>query len=208
VSPARRLLVASHNPAKAGEIAQILRNEGLEFAVLSLEEFPHIALPPESGSTFPANAAAKARYAAETAGLPALADDSGLEVDALDGEPGVRSARYLGESATDEDRCDKILQLLRGVQDDRRLARFRCAAAYTEPDGDVLLAEGACSGRIARERVGRGGFGYDPIFIPDGETRTMAQLTPDQKHAISHRGRALRLLARLIRDRLPRNGLG
>jgi len=208
VSPAHRLLVASHNPAKAGEIAQILRNEGLEFAVLSLQELPDISLPPETGSTFAANAAAKAKHAAEAAGIPALADDSGLEVEALDGEPGVRSARYLGASATDEDRCEKILQLLRGVPDDRRLARFRCAAAYAESDGDVLLAEDACSGRIARERVGRGGFGYDPIFIPDGETRTMAQLTPDQKHAISHRGRALRLLARLIRKHLAEGRSG
>ena len=208
MSPAHRLLVASHNPAKAGEIAQILRNEGLEFAVLSLQELPDISLPPETGSTFAANAAAKAKHAAEAAGIPALADDSGLEVEALDGEPGVRSARYLGASATDEDRCEKILQLLRGVPDDRRLARFRCAAAYAEPDGDVLLAEDACSGRIARERVGRGGFGYDPIFIPDGETRTMAQLTPDQKHAISHRGRALRLLARLIRKHLAEGRSG
>jgi len=126
VSPARRLLVASHNPAKAGEIAQILRNEGLEFAVLSLEEFPHIALPPESGSTFPANAAAKARYAAETAGLPALADDSGLEVDALDGEPGVRSARYLGESATDDEVREAYRRLAREHHPDtKRTARTR-----------------------------------------------------------------------------------
>lgn len=208
MTESRRLLVGSRNPAKAAEIAQILRDEGIEFAVVGLAEFPDISLPPETGSTFAANAAAKAKHAAEAAGLPAVADDSGLEVEALDGAPGIMSARYLGERATDEERSRKILELLADLPDHRRRARFRCAAAYAEPDAEALLAEGVCQGRIARQPVGRGGFGYDPIFIPDGEARTMAQLTSAQKHDISHRGRALRLLARLIREHLAEDRSG
>jgi XTP/dITP diphosphohydrolase len=183
-------------------MAGILSAEGLEFEVVSLADFPQVTLPAETGRTFAENAILKAAYAAEATRLPAVADDSGLEVDALEGEPGIRSARYVAEDAADEDRCEKVLGLLRAVPDDSRTARFRCAAAYAEPSGATLLAEGTCEGRIARQPRGSGGFGYDPIFVPEGETRTMAQLSPDQKHAISHRGRAFRELARLLRERL------
>jgi len=202
VSQPPRLLVASHNRAKAHEIARILTEERLSFEVLSLADRPDIALPPETGTTFADNAVQKARHAARAAHLPAVADDSGLEVEALDGEPGIRSARYAGDDATDEQRYRKILDLLRDVPDDRRQARFVCAAAYAAPDGASLLAEGTCEGRIAHAHAGAGGFGYDPIFIPEGHTVTMAQLTPEQKDALSHRGRAFRLLARLIGDHL------
>lgn len=197
-----RLVVASHNRAKAAEIQRILSDEGLEFDVVSLADFPEIELPPETGRTFGENAMLKAAHAAEATGLPAVADDSGLEVDALDGAPGIHSARYGGEGASDRDRYEKVLRLLRDIRDESRTARFRCAAAYAEPSGATVLAEGTCEGRIAREPAGSGGFGYDPIFVPQGETRTMAELTPDQKHAISHRGRAFRELARLLQERV------
>lgn len=196
-----RLVVASLNRAKAREIARILRDEELEFEVVSLADFPELSLPPETGSTFAANAVAKARHVAERTGLAAIADDSGLEVDALGGEPGIRSARFAGEGATDQDRSCKVLCLMGDVPDDRRRARFRCAAAFAAPEGDELLAEGVCEGRIAVEAAGTGGFGYDPIFVPDGHECTMAQLTAEEKHAISHRGRALRRLAELLRGR-------
>lgn len=198
----RRLVVASRNRAKAAEIAQILAEEGLGFKIISLADLPEVVLPTETGETFAANAVEKAKAAARATGLPAIADDSGLEVDALGGEPGIRSARYAGEQAGDADRYRKVLGLMAEVPDGRRGARFRCAAAYAEPEGKVLLAEGACEGRIAQRPAGAGGFGYDPIFIPEGCDVTMAQLTPTHKHRISHRGRALRLLANLIRERL------
>ena len=198
----RRLVVASLNRAKAGEIVRILRDEGVGFEVASLAEFPGVELPPETGSTFAANATAKAKHAAEITGLPAIADDSGLEVDALGGEPGIRSARFAGDGASDEDRYRKVLELMGEVADDCRSARFRCAAAFATPEGEVLLAEGKCDGRIAREPAGTGGFGYDPIFVPEDHTCTMAQLSDAQKHAISHRGRALRRLARLLREHM------
>jgi XTP/dITP diphosphohydrolase len=198
-SPGGRLLVASLNRTKAREIARILRDEKLDFEVLSLADFPNVTLPPETGATFAANARAKASHAARATGIPSIADDSGLEVDALRGEPGIRSARFAGEGASDEDRFRKVLGLMENVPDDRRRARFRCAAAFAAPNGDELLAEGVCEGRIARTAAGTGGFGYDPIFIPEGYQCTMAQLTAEQKHAISHRGRALRRLAGLLR---------
>ena len=190
-----RVVVASLNRAKAREIAEILAAEGLGLEVVALADFPDVALPPETGESFAANALLKARAAAQGTGLPAIADDSGLEVDALGGEPGVMSARYAGEGAGDADRYRKVLALLADVPDARRTARFRCAAAFVSPEGVELLAEGTCEGRLAREPTGAGGFGYDPIFVPEDYTVTMAQLTPEQKHAISHRGRAFRALA-------------
>ena len=202
MSNRKRLVVASRNRAKAAEIAQILADQGLGFEVVSMADFPDLQLPPETGATFASNAAMKAKQAAQATGLPAIADDSGLEITALGGEPGIRSARYAGEDATDEDRSRKVLALVADVPGHRRRARFRCAAAYAEPEGEVMLAEGTCSGRISREPEGTGGFGYDPIFIPDGYSLTMAQLTPAQKHSISHRGRAFRLLAQMIREHL------
>jgi XTP/dITP diphosphohydrolase len=198
---ASSILIASRNRAKAAEIAAILRCEGLDFEFVTLADFPDLASPPEAGRTFAENALAKARAAASAAGLPAVGDDSGLEVEALGGEPGVMSARYAGPRATDRERWEKVLGLLGEVPDEKRSARFRCAAAHAAPDGETLLAEGTIEGRIAREPAGTGGFGYDPIFIPEGETRTMAQLTPAEKHAVSHRGRAFRALAKMIGKR-------
>jgi len=203
-----RLVVASLNRAKAAEIARILSDEGVDFEVLSLADFPQVELPPETGEMFAENALAKARHAAAALGMAAAADDSGLEVEALGGAPGVLSARYAGEDASDQDRCRKLLAEMIDVPHDRRAARFHCAAAYATPEGQVLLAEGTCAGAIAREPAGSGGFGYDPIFIPQGEERTMAQLTSAEKHAISHRGRAFRKLAKLIREQLGTAGSG
>jgi XTP/dITP diphosphohydrolase len=196
-----RLLLASQNRAKAAEIACILSKAGLRAEVLTLADFPGITLPPETGRTFADNALEKARHAAAATSLPSIADDSGLEVDALDGKPGLLSARYAGKGASDADRNAMVLDQIRDIPAERRTARFRCAAAYAEPGGFTLLAEGACEGRIALAPSGSGGFGYDPIFIPEGEERTVAQLSPAEKHDISHRGRAFRKLAELLRAR-------
>ncbi len=197
-----RLVVASLNPAKRREIAEILAAERLDAEVLGLaDSFPGLALPPETGSTFVENALLKAAIGRRPEiGLPAIADDSGLEVDALDGEPGIFSARYPHPDASDEERCAAILERLRGVPPERRTARFRCAAVFVTPEGETLLAEGICEGAIAERPAGSGGFGYDPIFVPQGCETTMAQLTPEQKHTVSHRGRAFRALAKKIRE--------
>jgi XTP/dITP diphosphohydrolase len=196
-----RVVLASLNRAKAREIGQILGAEGLAVEIVSLSEFPTVALPPETGCTFLENALLKARAAAQATGLPALADDSGLEVETLGGEPGVRSARYAGEGATDEDRLRKLLARLQGVPQSERSARFRCAAVYAEPGGQAVTAEGAVEGRIAAAARGTGGFGYDPVFIPECHSQTMAELAPVRKDALSHRGRAFRALAALLRSR-------
>jgi XTP/dITP diphosphohydrolase len=200
--------VASLNRAKVKEIARILRDEGLDFEVLSLADFPEVAPPPETGDTFAANAVSKARSATRATGLAAIADDSGLEVDGLGGKPGIWSARCAGEEASDEDRYRKVLDLMRDVPDGRRRGRFRCAAAFVSPGAEELLADGVCEGHIARQPAGTGGFGYDPIFVPEGYTCTMAELTAEQKHAISHRGRALRRLAELIGKRVGADTVG
>jgi XTP/dITP diphosphohydrolase len=199
VSQTHRLVVASLNRAKAREIARILREEGLGLQVVSLADFPGANLPEECGASFAENAVAKAEHAARATELPAVADDSGLEVEALGGEPGILSARYVGKGASDAERCRKVLDLMREVPEGRRQARFRCAAAFATPEGEVLVADGTCEGRIVREPAGGGGFGYDPIFVPDGYGVTMAELTPEQKDGISHRGRALRELAKMMR---------
>jgi XTP/dITP diphosphohydrolase len=195
-----RIVVASFNRAKTKEVLEIVEAAGLDAEVLSLADIPNASLPPEKGATFAENAGAKARAAAQLTGYPAVADDSGLQVDALGGEPGVHSARYLGGEASDEERYISLLKRLEEVTDERRGARFHCAAAYADPGGEEMVAEGVCEGRIARQARGEGGFGYDPIFIPEGYSVTMAQLTPQQKHAISHRGRALRALMRMIAE--------
>jgi XTP/dITP diphosphohydrolase len=184
-----RLVVASRNEHKLGELAGLLA--GHELARLP----PDVALPPETGDTFAANALIKARAAATATGAAALADDSGIEAAALGGAPGVRSARFAGEHATDE---QNLAKLMRDVPDegDRRVA-YVCVLAFVEPGGDERLFEGRCEGTLAREQRGRGGFGYDPAFVPDEDAggRTMAELDPAEKDAISHRGRAARALA-------------
>jgi XTP/dITP diphosphohydrolase len=146
---------------------------------------------PETGATFTENARIKASAYAEASGVLTLADDSGLEVDALGGAPGVYSSRYAGPGASDEDRYRKLLAELGGTPDEARTARFRCVVAVAAPGGDVRTAEGACEGRIGRAPRGENGFGYDPVFIVEGRGQTMAELTAGEKNALSHRARAL-----------------
>jgi XTP/dITP diphosphohydrolase len=198
------LLVATHNPGKLEEFRRLVGSG--EFRLVGACE---LALPEvvEDGETFEANAIRKAQHLATLSGRITIADDSGLEVDALGGAPGVWSARFAG-SAGPEANVRKLLAALEGVPPERRTARFRCVLAVADPagplGGEVLLAVGTCEGRIAVAPRGHGGFGYDPVFIPEGEERTMAELSPEAKDALSHRGRAWRALAPRITTYLAR----
>jgi XTP/dITP diphosphohydrolase len=189
-----RLLLASGNPGKLRELRAIL--EGLPVELVGLAE-AGAGEPPEvteTGATFLDNALEKARAYAAWSGLAAVADDSGLEVDALGGAPGVRSARYAGEGAGDRANLDKLLAELDGVPPERRSARFRCAAVLLDPKLGEWHAEGTWEGRLLAAPRGSGGFGYDPVFVPDGWDRTSAEVDQATKDAASHRGRAFRAL--------------
>jgi XTP/dITP diphosphohydrolase len=195
VSPSPpRLLLASGNPGKLRELRAILR--GLPVELVGLADAGAGAPPEvaETGATFLDNALKKARAYASWSGLAAVADDSGLEVDALGGVPGVRSARYAGEGATDQANLDKLLAELAGVPPERRTARFRCAAVLVDRDLGEWSAEGTWEGRLLAAPRGTGGFGYDPVFVPDGWDRTSAEVDPATKDAASHRGKAFRAL--------------
>jgi XTP/dITP diphosphohydrolase len=185
-----RIVMASRNQHKVRELARVL-------APHALEPLPgSVPLPPEDGATFTDNALLKARAVAAATGGAALADDSGIVVEALGGAPGVRSARFAGEDATDGQNLAKLLSEMRGAED--RRAAYVCVLALVEADGSERLFEGRCEGRLAEAPRGTGGFGYDPAFVPDdldGPERTMAELEPAEKDAISHRGRAARALA-------------
>jgi XTP/dITP diphosphohydrolase len=185
------LLLATRNPGKVREITSILEDSGWSFS--SLQEFEHVASPKENGETYADNAILKARYYAAATGLCALADDSGLEVEALGGAPGVLSARYAGENASDADRRKLLLSELSTSDDNERKARFISVVAIANTDGTVLnISEGSCEGTITFAPRGTGGFGYDPLFIPDGYDQTFAELAQDVKNRLSHRARALR----------------
>jgi XTP/dITP diphosphohydrolase len=187
-----KLLIATNNPGKVREYEELL--ETLPAAVeITYPAQQGLALEvEESGETFEENARLKALAFAQASGLLTLADDSGLEVDALYGAPGVRSARYAGPDSNDVDRYRKLLGALAGVPADRRSARFRCVVALAQPDGTIHTADGTCEGEIGHEPRGTHGFGYDPVFVVDGYGgRTMAELAPEIKNRISHRGRAL-----------------
>jgi len=185
----RRILVATRNRGKLAEIREILSAPGLELlAPEAVGDLPEVE---EDGDTFEANAIKKAVTLARASGMLTLADDSGLEVDALGGEPGVYSARYAGEPSNDAANNAKLLEALRG-QPDRR-ARFRCVIALATPDGACSTVDGRCEGGIADAPQGRGGFGYDPLFVPDGFTQSFGELESAVKHRISHRGAALRV---------------
>jgi XTP/dITP diphosphohydrolase len=190
-APPRKLVLATRNDHKLRELGEIL--SGVELVPLP----PEVELPPEDADTFAGNALVKARAARDATGEAAIADDSGIAAAALGGRPGVRSARYAGEDATDE---QNLALLLREVEphDDRSVA-YVCAIAYADPAGEEWTVEARCAGTLAREPRGTGGFGYDPAFVPDdtgpSDERTMAELGADEKHAISHRGRAARLAA-------------
>jgi XTP/dITP diphosphohydrolase len=185
------LVLATRNDHKLRELREAL--PGIEIDPLP----PEVELPPETGETFAENALGKARAAHAATGRTAIADDSGIAAYGLGGRPGVRSARYAGEDATDEENLSKLLDEV-GAQDDRRVA-YVCAIALVDADGGEAVFEGRCEGTLTSEPRGTGGFGYDPAFVPDDtgpdDARTMAELAPDEKHAISHRGRAARKLA-------------
>lgn len=194
------LVLASHNEHKLRELAEILDP-------IPLEPLPAgIDLPPETGETFEENALLKARAAHRAIGRAVIADDSGICAEDLGGGPGVRSARYAGEDATDEENLAKLLREVGSAGGDRRVA-YVCAIALVEGDGSEHLFDGRCEGRLAEEPRGSGGFGYDPAFVPDEQDppgeRTMAELPPDEKHAISHRGRAARALAQHLGEAVP-----
>lgn len=193
----RRVIVATGNPRKVDEIRAALPDAGFEFVAAA--EAGVWVEPEETGETFLQNARIKARAAFELFGCPALADDSGLEVDALDGAPGVRSARYAGEKASDAENNAKLLSALQGVAAEKRKARFRCVIVFIAEDGSEVVAKGACEGKIGFSPRGDKGFGYDPIFLPAAMPgRTMAELILEEKTAISHRGRALSALREKI----------
>ena len=187
-----RVTLASANPDKAAEIVEIVTPLGLDVEPRP----PGLVDVDETADTLEGNARLKALAVAVASRAPALADDTGLEVDALAGAPGVRSARYAGEHARYQDNVEKLLAALRDVPDAGRTARFRTVAMVCWPDGREVLAEGVVGGRIADAPRGDRGFGYDPVFIPDeGDGRTFAEMTDAEKHVLSHRGRALRALA-------------
>lgn len=181
------VLIGTGNPGKLQETLRIVGDiPGIEWLTQHEVPFPEV---PETGDTFQANAIEKARAIAISTGCPTLAEDSGLEVDALGGRPGVRSARYAGEPPNPEENNAKLLSELAGYTN--RRARFRTVAALAMPDGRIWTAEGVLEGRIADSPRGSGGFGYDPLFISEGETRTLAEMAPEEKDAISHRRKAL-----------------
>lgn len=192
------IVLATRNENKVRELAAMLA--GLPIRLESIGSYPDAPDVEETGATFAENAVLKAKAAAQHTGLWAMADDSGLEVDALDGQPGVYSARFAGPGATDADNNEKLLKLMADVPDDRRTARFRCAIALAAPDGRIFVDEGTCEGRIARAPRGEGGFGYDPLFIVPELGRTFAELPAAEKDRISHRGRALTAVRRRLED--------
>lgn len=195
----REVVLATHNAKKLTELRRIVAASGLDVAVFGLDHFPSYPEPAETEATFEGNALIKARAAASATGLPALADDSGLEVDVLNRMPGVRTARWAGAKASDEANRRLLLAQIDDVPDAHRAARFVCAMALALPDGREHVLREILEGRIAYEERGSNGFGYDPIFVAQGQSVTNAQLTPAEKDAISHRGKAVRSMVDHIR---------
>jgi XTP/dITP diphosphohydrolase len=195
-----QVVLATRNVGKIAELQRILAPYGVELVGLDADFEPG----PETAPDFRGNALAKAREAAEHTGLPSVADDSGLAVDALNGMPGVLSARWAGRHGDDVANLELLLGQIGDVPAERRGARFVCAAAVVFPGGRELVVEESMTGRIVDAPRGTNGFGYDPVFVPDGETRTTAELPSDEKDAISHRGKAFRALAPLLVEELRR----
>jgi XTP/dITP diphosphohydrolase len=187
----KRLVIASKNPGKIREIRAICADWPVEWVTHEQAPWPDVE---ETGASYLENALIKARTVAVATGEAALADDSGIEVDALGGAPGPRSARYAGDGASDDDNLRALLRAVAGVPGPGRTARYRAVAAVAFPEGGEAWAEGVCEGVLRTKPTGTGGFGHDPIFEPAGWDRTMAELAPEEKHRISHRGRALRAL--------------
>lgn len=193
-----KVLLATQNQGKVKELQELLADAQIE--VLSLQDIGDWEEVAETGSTFAENAALKARAAAERTGYISIADDSGLEVDALNGAPGVYSARFAGEPKDDERNNDKLLKLLAEIPEDERTGRFRCALVIATPEGKEYLTEGTAEGKILRTRRGQGGFGYDPLFFMPDFGRTMAELTVSQKNKLSHRAQAFQKAIPILKE--------
>ena len=191
-----RYVVATFNADKAAELHALLALPDVE--LVTLADWPGAVAPAETGDTLRANARIKALAAVALTGLPAIADDTGLEVDALNGAPGVHAARYAGPKATYAENVAKLLRELAGVPPERRTARFRTVCYAAWPDGMEMSADGVLAGTITEAPRGANGFGYDPVFVPKGETRSYAELTDDEKNAISHRARAVRVMRKIL----------
>lgn len=198
----RVLVVATHNRKKAAELHRVLAAAHVPVEVKALDDFPGYPEPAETERTFEGNALIKARAAMKATGQAAIADDSGLEVDVLNRMPGVRSARWSGPDATDHSNLELLLAQLSDTTDEDRTARFVCAMAMVTPDGTERLVRGVMEGRLVLQPRGKNGFGYDPIFIADGYSKTNAELEPEVKDAISHRGKAVRKIVPLLKKQL------
>lgn len=197
--PVRRIVIATHNPHKTVEFRDLL---GESWLVEDLTSHPALPVPVEDGNSFAENAAIKARSAGQRLGTPVLvvADDSGLEVDALDGRPGIFSARYGGPGAGDAGNRDRVLEEMAGIPAEKRSARFRCVLAVARGAEVLASFDGSVEGRLTEQAAGEGGFGYDPIFVPEGFSATFGELPPATKQEISHRARALRKLTEWLKD--------
>jgi XTP/dITP diphosphohydrolase len=196
------LVIATSNQHKLKEFKAILK--GFPLTILSLKDFPDIPAVVEDGKSFYENALKKALTVARHTDKITVADDSGIEVDALDGKPGVYSARFAGEDATDEANNTKLLKELEGVSSDKRGACFTCVLVIAQPDGETAFVEGACRGTIIHEARGEYGFGYDPLFLVPEYDKTFSEITPEEKNKISHRARALEKLLKILPQFLPR----
>ncbi len=196
-----RVVLATRNSGKIEEVRRIL--EPLGITLLGLDAFPDLGETLETGATFLENALLKARVAAAATGIPALADDSGITLEALDGGPGVRSARYAGEPPSEARNNERLMEAMRGLPDDARGASYVCVAAAALPGGDAIWEEARWHGRLLPAPRGEGGFGYDPLFLDPETNRTAAEMSADEKDARSHRGRAFRKLAPRLRAFLP-----
>jgi XTP/dITP diphosphohydrolase len=197
-----KVLLATRNAKKLVELRRILDAAGVPVHLVGLGDVPEYPETPETGFSFEENALLKARDGAARTGLPTIADDSGLAVDVLNGMPGVRSARWSGGHGDDRANLELVLAQIDDVPDEHRGAAFVCAAALAFPDGREFVTHGRQDGRLVRQPRGEGGFGYDPVFVAVGKTRTNAELTPEEKDAISHRGQAMRALAEVLAKEL------
>ncbi|MDT0450487.1 RdgB/HAM1 family non-canonical purine NTP pyrophosphatase [Streptomyces hesseae] len=198
----KRLILATRNANKVTELRAILAAAGLDVELVGADAYPEIPDVKETGVTFAENALLKAHALAQATGHPAVADDSGLCVDVLNGAPGIFSARWAGAHGDDKANLDLLLAQLSDIAEEHRAAHFACAAALALPDGTERVVEGRLEGTLRHEPAGSGGFGYDPILQPLGETRTCAELTAEEKNAISHRGKAFRGLVPVVRELL------
>ena len=190
------VIVATQNRGKVREIKKVLKGLGLR--ILSLNDFPGVPQVEEDGKSFLENALKKARFYSRYFGRLTLADDSGLEVDVLKGQPGIYSARYTGEGGSTRENNQKLLKEMEGIPLSKRGAQFKCVLAVVSPEGKEVVVEGSCRGRIGFKEVGKKGFGYDPLFVIPSYGKTMAQLSIEEKNRISHRGKALRKLRKII----------